>query len=181
VTGVSRAAASYAWTGSWRTVRITIDPEGGTELQDSLRRDVARYLEAVRLIGEDLEIRPPLFVPLDIRVALCAAPDYWPSDVRFVLEQEFSAAFTPDGRRGFFHPDLWTFGQPLHASQILGRIQKVPGVEHVISIALKRWNDPMPAAEEITKLRPNEIIQVMTDPGHMELGFISFEVRGGRQ
>ena len=181
VAGVSRAAASYAWTGSWRTVRITIDPEGGTALQDSLRRDVARYLDAVRLIGEDLEIRPPLFVPLDIRVALCAAPDYWPSDVRFVLEQEFSSGFTPDGRRGFFHPDLWTFGQQLHASQILGRIQRVQGVEHVISIVLKRWNDPAPPAEEITKLRPNEIIQVMTDPGHMELGFISFAVQGGRQ
>lgn len=181
VTGVSRAAASYAWTGSWRTVRITIDPEGGTELPDSLRRDVARYLEAVRLIGEDLEIRPPLFVPLDIRVALCAAPDYWPIEVRFVLEQEFSSGFTPDGRRGFFHPDLWTFGQQLHASQILGRVRKVQGVEHVISIALKRWNDPAPATEEITNLRHNEIIEVMTDPGHMELGFISFEVQGGRQ
>jgi hypothetical protein len=181
VAGVSRAAASYAWTGSWRTVRITIDPVGGTELEDSLRRDVARYLEAVRLIGEDLEIRPPLFVPLDISVALCAAPDYWPTDLRSILEQEFSAGFTPDGRMGFFHPDLWTFGQPLHASQILGRIHKIQGVEHVISIALKRWNDPAPATEEITKLRPNEIIEVMTDPGHMELGFISFEVQGGRQ
>lgn len=181
VPGVSRAAAGYAWTGSWRTVRITIDPVGGTELEDSLRRDVARYLEAVRLIGEDLEIRPPLFVPLDIRIALCAAPDYWPNDLRSILEQEFSAGFAPDGRMGFFHPDLWTFGQPLHASQILGRIQKVQGVEHVISIALKRWNDPGPAAEEIAKLRPNEIIEVMTDPGHMELGFISFEVQGGRQ
>ena len=181
VTGVSRAAASYAWTGSWRTVRITIDPEGGTELKDALRRDVAGYLEAVRLIGEDLELRPPLFVPLDIRVALCAAPEYWPSDIKSILEQEFSAGFTPGGGMGFFHPDLWTFGQTLHASQILGRIQKVQGVEHVISIALKRWNDPGPAAEEITNLRPNEIIEVMTDPGHMELGFIFFEVQGGRQ
>lgn len=181
VTGVSRAAASYAWTGSWRTVRITIDPVGGTELGDSLRRDVANYLEAVRLIGEDLEIRPPLFVPLDIQVALCADPDYWPQDLRFILEQEFSAGFTPDGRMGFFHPDLWTFGQPLHASQILGRIQQVQGVEHVISIELQRWNEQAPPTEEITKLRPNEIIEVMSDPGHLELGFISFAVQGGRQ
>jgi hypothetical protein len=181
VSGVSRAAASYAWTGSWRTVRLTIDPEGGTELKETLRRDVARYLEAVRLIGEDLEIRPPLFVPLDIRVAVCTAPDHWPSDIKSILEQEFSAGFTPDGRMGFFHPDLWTFGQPLHASQILGRIHKVQGIEHVTSIALKRWNDPAPAAEEITNLRPNEIIEVMSDPGHMELGFILFEMQGGRQ
>jgi hypothetical protein len=181
VTGVSRAAASYAWTGSWRTVRITIDPVGSTELDDALRRDVASYLAAVRLIGEDLEIRPPLFVPLDIHVALCADPDYWPQDLRFILEQEFSAGFTPDGRMGFFHPDRWTFGQPLHASQILGRIQQVQGVEHVISIELQRWNEQAPPTEKITKLRPNEIIEVMSDPGHMELGFISFAVQGGRQ
>ena len=28
VAGVSRAVARYAWTGSWRTVRVTIDPAG---------------------------------------------------------------------------------------------------------------------------------------------------------
>lgn len=181
VAGVSRAAASYAWTGSWRTVRLTIDPAGTTVLEDELRRDVARYLEAVRLIGEDLEIRPPLFVPLEIRVAVCAAPDYWPEDLRFILEQEFSAGFTPDGRMGFFHPDLWTFGQPLHASQISGRAQQVEGVEHVISVTLNRWNATGPPGRRITKLRPNEIIRVANDPDHLELGFIFFEVRGGRK
>jgi hypothetical protein len=181
VAGVSRAAASYAWTGSWRTVRITIDPAGTPVLSDSLRRDVASYLEAVRLIGEDLEIRPPRFVPLDIHVALCASPDYWPEDLRFILEQELSAAFTPDGRMGFFHPDAWTFGQPLHASQIVGRIQKVQGVEHVISVTLKRWNETTPPGQEITQLRHNEIIQVLNDPDHLERGFIFLEVRGGRK
>lgn len=181
VEGVSRAAASYAWTGSWRTVRLTIDPAGTTALSDSLRDEVARYLEAVRLIGEDLEIRPPRFVPLDIRVALCAGPDYWPEDLRFRLEQEFSAGFTPDGRAGFFNPDLWTFGQPLHASQIVGRVQQVEGVEHVVSVTIKRWNEPTPPSDEITKLRHNEIILVTNDPDHLELGFIFFDVRGGRR
>jgi hypothetical protein len=98
-----------------------------------------------------------------------------------VLEQEFSAGFTPDGRIGFFHPDLWTFGQPLRASQILGRLQLIEGVEHVMSITLKRWNEATPAGDEITNLRHNEIIQVTNDPDHLELGFIFFEVKGGRQ
>ena len=181
VAGVSRAAASYAWTGSWRTVRLTIDPAGTTVLGDDLRRDVARYLEAVRLIGEDLEIRPPLFVPLEIHIAVCAAPDFWPEDLRFILEQEFSAGYTPDGRKGFFHPDLWTFGRPLHASQLSGRIQQVEGVEHVISVTLKRWNETASPVQSITKLRHNEIIRVANDPDHLELGFIFFEVRGGRK
>ena len=38
VEGVARAVARYAWTGSWRTVRIVIDPVGTTELDDELLR-----------------------------------------------------------------------------------------------------------------------------------------------
>ncbi|MBW4671116.1 MAG: baseplate J/gp47 family protein [Cyanomargarita calcarea GSE-NOS-MK-12-04C] len=178
---VSKAAARYAWTGSWRTVQIAIDPVGTTLLDDTLREELARHLNAVRLIGEDLEIRPPRFVPLDIRVKLCIHPEYWPEDIKFLLEQEFSDGFTPDGRMGFFHPDRWTFGQELHASQILGRIQAIEGVEHVIAIALKRWNEKTPGTDKIAHLRSNEIIEVRNDPDHMEKGFIEFKVKGGRQ
>jgi hypothetical protein len=177
---VSRAAAAYAWTGSWRTVRIAIDPAGSTTFDETLRSRLARHLDAVRLIGEDLELRPPLFVPLEIHVSLCVDSGYWPQDVRSFLDQEFSTGFTPDGRRAFFHPDAWTFGQALHASEILGRLQAVPGVEHVRTLSMKRWNDPAPAQAEVIKVRGNEIILVAGDPDRMEEGFIDFDLRGGR-
>jgi predicted phage baseplate assembly protein len=179
--GVSRASARYAWTGSWRTVRVTIDPVGRTILDDTLRRQLAEYLDAVRLIGEDLEIRPPRFVPLRIEVALCVDDGYWPDDVRALVEQEFSTGYTSDGRRGFFHPDEWTFGQELHASQIVGRLQLVDGIEHVIFVRMKRWDDVNAGTESIVGLRDNEIIQVFSDPDHMELGTIAFDLRGGRR
>jgi hypothetical protein len=178
---VSRAVAAYAWTGSWRTVRIAIDPAGATELKDELRRQIACHLDAVRLIGEDLEIRPPIFVPLAIEVAFCVDAEFWREDLRFVLEQEFSEGYTPDGRPGFFHPDLWTFGQPLRASEIAGRIHRIPGVEHVISIKLKRWNQPASATSDIVEVRFNEIIRVRNDPDSMEDGYIRFDLQGGRQ
>ena len=50
-----------------------------------------------------------------------------------MLEQEFSDGWTSDGRRGFFHPDEWTFGQALHRSAIEGRIHRVAGIKHVVS------------------------------------------------
>jgi len=186
IKGVSRAAAHYAWTGSWRTVQITIDPVGTSELSYKLRKHVEASLNAVRLIGEDLEVRPPMFVPLEIKVKLCAAPDVWPEDIKFVLEQEFSDGWTPDGRMGFFHPDLWTFGQPLYASQIIGRALQVKGVEHAvpqpsISVLITRWNSPVAPVESFTQLRHNEIIMVQNDPDHMERGIITFDVKGGRQ
>jgi uncharacterized phage protein gp47/JayE len=179
--GVSRAAARYAWTGSWRTVQVTIDPEGATDLDPALRAKIADYLEAVRLIGEDIEIRPPRFVPLIIHVTVCANEAYWPADIQAVLDQEFSAGYTRDGHRGFFHPDAWTFGQELHASEIIGRVQQVEGVEHVVSIDIARWDEPSVTVQAVVTLRPNEIILVQNDPDHMELGSIDFLVLGGRQ
>jgi hypothetical protein len=179
--GVSGAAARYAWTGSWRTVQITIDPVGTTEVTPDVRAEIARHLDAVRLIGEDLEIRPPRFVPLEIHVSLCANLDYWPEDLKSILEQEFSDGWTPDGRRGFFNPDLWTFGQQLKASQIAGRILSVEGVEHIIAVTMRRWNGPGTVSDEITNVAFNEILQVANDPDHQELGFIDFVVQGGRR
>jgi hypothetical protein len=177
---VSRAAAAYAWTGSWRTVRITIDPAGTTELEDPLVEKILGHLNAVRLIGEDLEIRPPQFVPLDIDVRVCARPEFWCEDLRLALEREFTDGWTPDGRKGFFHPDLWTFGQSLRSSQIIGRVLAVEGIEHLISLTMKRWNIPNSIADDMT-VKENEIVQVFNDPDHLEQGFIVFNVQGGRQ
>jgi len=179
--GVSRAAARYAWTGSWRTVQITIDPIGTTVLGDDTRAKVAHALNAVRLIGEDLEIRGPRFVPLEIHVSLCAGLDYWREDLAAILEQEFSDGWTPDGRMGFFHPDRWTFGQSLEASQIIGRVLEVEGVEHIISVRMRRWNGPSAFSDEIAGVAFNEILQVVNDPDHQDTGFIDFDVQGGRR
>jgi hypothetical protein len=180
---VSRAAACYMWTGSFRTVRVSIDPVGTTELTSVVRNRIARHLNAVRLIGEDLEIRPPRFVPLKIEVALCIHPEYWPEDIRVLLEGEFSDAYTQDGRMGFFHPDAWTFGRPLYASRILGRIHEIKGVDHVLSLSLRRFNEDTPreGEEEMIRVDENEIILVKNDPDHMENGFIRFSVLGGRR
>ncbi len=193
---VSHAYARYGWTGSWRTVRVSIDPTGTTELDNETRERIHRHLDAVRLIGEDLEIRLARYVPLDINMRLCAHPDYWPEDLAAILEQEFSDGFTPDGRHGFFHPDDWTFGQPLHASQIIGRALSVTGVGRVLSLSIRRWNqgfgpttstiaidpDDLPLAEvDVLEVQPFEVIQVANNPDHLEQGRMTFIIEGGRR
>lgn len=179
VPGVSRAAAAYQWTGSWRAVRVTVDPAGALALGDALAADVYRHLDAVRLIGDDLEVRGPEFVPLDVTVRLCVDPEYWPRDVRFLLEAEFSTGYAPDGTPAFFNPDRWTFGQPLRASELLARVQKVEGVHHVISVEMRRLYDALPAGDVVT-VGPSQILLVENDPDHHERGVIRFDLRGGR-
>src|SRR5712691_3331064 len=194
--GVAHARARYAWTGSWRTVRVAIDPAATNVLDAELARRVEDHLDAVRLIGEDIEVRPAQYVPLDIKLRLCAHPNYWPEDLRAELEIEFSDGYTPDGRRGFFNPDLWTFGQPLHASQIVGRALAVTGVDRVLSLSMRRWNpgssgglivvtlspDALPEAlVEKLAIGPFEIVEVVNDPSRLETGRILFEILGGRR
>lgn len=180
VEGVSEAVAAYAWTGSWRTVRMSVDPVGTDVLDPDFIDRLSQHLEAVRLIGEDIEIRPPAFIPLRILVTVCIHEDFWPEDIRYVLEQEFSTGYTPDGRPGFFHPDSWTFGQSLHASEIAGRIHRITGIKHINSIDLDRWNEPTPGPDDRIQVAFNEIIQVKNDPDHLETGSIYFELQGGR-
>ena len=193
---VSHAFARYAWTGSWRTVRVAIDPKGKTELPEKLREKIANHLDAVRLIGEDLEVHSARYAALDILLRLCVHPDYWPEDLAYELELEFSDGYTSDGRTGFFHPDNWTFGQPLHASQIIGRALSVKGAERVLLLSIRRWYSTTghytntitinPDDLEINEIdtlevKPYEVIQVANDPNHLQKGRIQFDIVGGRQ
>ncbi|WP_209425144.1 baseplate J/gp47 family protein [Pararhodobacter sp. SW119] len=183
VPGIARAVASYAWTGSWRTVRIVLDPAGTTVLSPELIDAVSAHLEAVRLIGEDLELRPPRFIPLAIEVEVCLTPDAWPEDMRDIIEAELSSGYTPDGRRGLFHPDEWTFGQALHQSRISGRLQALAGVAHLLKVRMRRWDAPTGggAAPEQLDAAFDEIFLVENDPDHMERGTITLDLKGGRQ
>lgn len=185
---VAHARAAYRWMGSWRIVQINIDPIGTTELLEaSLHKELLQHIETVKLIGDQIIIRPAQFVPLEINVTVCIHPDYWIEDVREQIEAEFSDGFTPDGRKAFFHPDCWTFGQPVRKSQLIARIQAINGVHHVIDtsdepISIKRWISPQARKDgQELAIQPDEIILVKNDPSQVEKGFIYFDFEGGRQ
>ena len=171
-------------------------PPDATVLEAAQLETAAAHLDMVRLIGEDLEIRPPDFVPLDIQLVVCAHPRFWPEDLRLDLEEAFSEGYTSSGEQGFFHPDLWTFGQSLHASQIIGRALQVEGVDRVLEVGMRLWDraggpttqtitvDPgdLPPPDALTiDVADNQIIRVANDPDTLELGRLVIEVSGGRQ
>ncbi|MEM8840500.1 MAG: hypothetical protein AAGD47_01875 [Pseudomonadota bacterium] len=193
---VQNAAAAYGWTGSWRTVRLTLDPFGRTDLLPEQVTEAQAYLNPIRLIGEDLEIRPPDLLPLDIILIVCAHPRFWPEDLEADLDEAFSEGYTSGGERGFFHPDNWTFGQKLHASQIIGRALEVEGVDRVLELGMAPWDRAGGPSLETIVLQPsdiepppalticpaaNQIIRVANDPSALELGRIEICVEGGRQ
>lgn len=196
IDGVAHARARYAWCGSWRAAQVVVDPVGGGAPAPELVVRLRAALEAQRLIGDDVEIRAPAYVPLDVKLVLCAHPAYWIEDLRAVLEREFSDEWLPDGRPGFFHPDLWTFGQSLHASQLIGRALSVQGVDRVLRVSMRRFNPGVGGGLVTVTLQPGdlpeslvgrldigpfEILVVANDPDRLAQGRITFEIHGGRR
>lgn len=128
---VQRAAATRRWTGSWYTVFVTVDRRGGLPVDAEFEARLRAFLERFRMAGYDLEIDAPRFVPLDLAFSVCVREGYSRADVRRALLRELGAGELPDGRRAFFHPDEWTFGQPVYLSPLIARAMGVPGVDWV--------------------------------------------------
>ena len=93
----------------------------------------------------------------------------------------FSNRDLPDGRRGYFHPDNFTFGQPVFLSQIYRVGMEQPGVASLEVKRFQRYGKH--ANQEIDRglLRPAalEIVQLDNDRNFPENGKLEFDVHGG--
>jgi hypothetical protein len=183
---VLKARATRRWTGSWYTVFLTIDRKGGRPLDEPFREDLAAFMETFRLAGEDLEIELPIFIPLDINLVVCVKRGYFRAHVKRALASVFSNRRNADGTIGFFHPDHFTFGQPVFLSQVVAAAMNVDGVD---------WVDPEDpdfvfqrfaqlAAGEIAQgfiaMQRLEIARLDNDASVPENGRIQFELMGGQ-
>jgi hypothetical protein len=139
------------------------------------------HLERFRLAGYDLEIRAPQFVPLDIAIHVCAADGYFRADVKEALLRVFSAADRPDGTQGFFHPDNFSFGDPVYLSRVYAAATAVDGVRSVEVTKFQRWGKT--AAGELAlgfvQPAPIEILELANDPSLPENGRLDIDVGGG--
>ena len=180
--GVQRAAATFRWTGSWRTVFLSDDRLGGRGVDVEFERDIRRCLERFRMAGHDLEVDDARFVSLDLAMTVCVKRSYFASDVKAALIEVFSNRALPDGRRGLFHPDNFTFGQPVFLSQLYAAAQAVAGVDSVVITRLQRQGIESDAALNAGRLEMArlEIARLDNDPDFPERGVMTFEIRGGR-
>jgi hypothetical protein len=178
---VQRAMAMFRWTGSWYTVYVTIDRFGGKIVDDSFKQEIYKFLNKFRLAGYDLEINSPIFVPLDIEINVCVKPNHYPDQVKRNLLQVFSTQCLQNGQMGFFHPDNFTFGQPLYLSKIYQTAMNVDGVESVFINRFQRMGkrENMELEKGIIDIHSSEIIRLDNDPNFPDNGKIEFVMKGG--
>ncbi len=179
--GIQKAIATIRWTGSWYTAFVTIDRKGGREVDVDFKDKMLNFLERYRIAGYDIEINGPIYVPLEIAMNVCVKSGYFRSNVEQSLLLTFSSYELANSMRGFFHPDNFTFNQPLYLSLIYEAAMGVAGVASVEVTVFRRWGKL--SAGEIDKgvLTSGrlEIIRLDNDPNFPENGKISFSMEGG--
>jgi hypothetical protein len=180
--GVQRAAASLRWTGSWKTVFVTVDRLAGRPVDAPFRESVARHLDGYRMAGQDVEVDAPRFVSLELALFVCVRRDYFLEHVAQRLAEVLSAQALPDGTRGLFHPDNFSFGQPVWLSPISAAVQAVPGVEAVEITRFQRQGDDSSDARDsgVLRLSRLEIARLDQDPDFPAHGKLTLTLGGGK-
>jgi hypothetical protein len=134
------------------------------------------------MAGHDLEIDHPVMVPLEIAMEVEVHADYERSRVRSALLHILNNRFLPDGRRGIFHPDNFTFGQTIYLSPFYAAAQAVEGVKTVNITTFQRQNAPGEEGLRDGKLPMGrfEIARLDNDPNFPGRGVFRLSLRGGR-
>jgi hypothetical protein len=179
---VERASASLRWTGSWYTVFDAVEPKGGGKLTRVLRKTLKRGLERYRLAGQDLELDSPQYVSLEIGLAVCVDPDYFRADVEQALLQVLSNRILPDGQKGLFYPDNFTFGQTVYLSPVYAAARSVTGVLSVAATTFQpqgvSTTQYLDAGE--MKLGQLQIARLDNDRNFPDHGQLTLQMEGGK-
>jgi len=178
---IQKAASAFRWTGSWHTVFVSADRLGGRDVDPGFRSDLTDYLDLYRMAGQDVGVDIPIHVPLEVEMEVCVCPGHARSDVERALMDLFSSRALPDGRRGLFHPDNFTFGQAVYLSPLVAAAQSTEGVCGVTATVFRRDGDPASSGLEagFLPLGRLEIPELAGDPDFPERGTFTLRMEGG--
>jgi len=179
---VDRAVASLRWTGSWYTVFVAVEPQGGGNLTPTLQQSLKKNVERYHLAGQDLELDSPQYVSLQIELVVCVDPNYFQSDLQQALLQVLGSGISPNGQKGFFYPDNFTFGQSVYLSPIYAAARSVEGVLAVTAKTFQPQgvnSGQYLAAGEIT-VGPLQVARLANDPSYPNHGQLTLDMEGGK-
>ena len=176
---VQRAGAVSRWTGSWLTTFVTPDPLGSTTLSPARRTELEDLMDRVRQAGREVHVADPVFIDLDLDIAICIEPASYFGQV----QERVVRALTGPARFGdplpFFSPDNFSFGDPLYRAELEAAVAAVPGVLAVDAILVRRRGQSTftPFADTRIEVASDRIIRLSNDPRRPDQGSLAIRLR----
>lgn len=169
---VQQAGASTRWTGSWLSTFVAPDPLGAFELSRPRRAELEARLDCVRQADREVFVRDPRFVDLDLEIAICLEPSAFGGQVKERVREALLGSKTMCPKKGYFHPDRFTFGTPLRRADLEAAVQAVDGVAGVGKICVRQrgtsgWRT---LSEMKLAVKRDQLLRLEGDPRHPERG-----------
>jgi predicted phage baseplate assembly protein len=179
---VDQAVASLRWTGSWYSVFLAVEPKSGGNLTSTLQKSLKQTVERYRFAGQDLKLESPQYVSLQIELQVCVDPSYFQSQVEQSLLQVLGNQILPNGQKGAFYPDNFTFGQTVYLSPVYAAARSVPGVVSVTATQFQPQgvNTTQYLAAGQIKLGSLQVARLENDPSFPDHGQLVLVMQGGK-
>jgi hypothetical protein len=179
---IEDAAAVARWTGSWYTVFITAEPLNNGPLTKPMLRGLYKSENAYRLAGQDVYIKPPQYVSLQIKLAVCVDPEYFQSDVEKALLQVLGSGTLPNGSPAFFAPQNFELGGTVYLSPIYAAARAVAGVQTVQAKIFEPQgqNTKVYLRQGYIPMGAFQVARMDNDPSLPDHGRLTLCMQGGR-
>ncbi|WP_373636766.1 putative baseplate assembly protein [Yoonia sp. BS5-3] len=179
---VQRAHARKRWLGGWSAIFLSVDRIGSMDVDDAFKEMLLNYIEPQRMMGHDVTIDAPIYVPLTVALKACVADDHFAEDVEDALQEAFSTGYQRNGEKAFFHPDNVTFSSRIYLSHIYRQAMAIPGVRdiHVLDFRRAAANATQAIDEGLLTFGPREIPVLANDPNYPDQGRLTITAEGGR-
>ena len=140
---VVQAIADLRQVGSWTTAVVYIQPRRQLDLDTALKAQMQAYFKPYQIMGYELSLRGPQYVPLSICLRVQLQPNHQRRTVERALRRTLGSQRFSQDETGFFHPSRLTFGQPVYLSQVIAQAMGVPGVQEVFVSEFRRLDNPV--------------------------------------
>ena len=201
---IERAHAWSRWTGSWATVQVAVVAVGDLTLEEevpptvwpeveafhaerdlrladpvpapSIRSLLRPYVEAYRMIGQEVVLRDSVPVAVTFSLSIRVAESFFQSEIRQAVHEVLGT-----GPGGFFEPGRLAFGEDVHVSDLIETLMALDGVESVCVNRFKRLGSQFPdqtAAGRIT-LEGLELAVCDNEASDNGRGFFRLVLHGG--
>ncbi|TKB25858.1 hypothetical protein FCL47_12235 [Desulfopila sp. IMCC35006] len=153
-------------------------PNLDTTPSPSVRMILRPYLDALRMVGQEVILQDPVFVGISMAISVKIGPNHFQSEIRHAIAQVLG-----HGPDGFFAPGRHSFGVDLYSSDIIEVLMALDGVENVCLNRFKRIGSQYPDRVEagFIALDGLEVVLCDNDPGDPARGYYRLTLHGGRR
>jgi len=151
-------------------------PSLDTSPPPSIRTVLRPYLEAYRMVGQEVVLENAVPVPVTFSLSIRVAGNFYRSEVRHAVNQALAT-----GPGGFFEPGRLAFGEDLHAGDLIQALMALDGVESVCLNRFKRLGSQFDdeTASGVIELEGLELAVCDNDPAEPERGYYRLSLHGG--